>query len=181
MKKIIWVLLVSVIYSCKSSKNLSANNFIENKYISIAVNDFLKKTKSSKKHPVFIVSVSDSIGAEGELVGVAIGEFNYKLNLSDGLTSGGNNGIKVGFKEIDGNLFFWRSSTYSDYDSSISIFKKFNVLMTADEVNSGMSPGSFSWNKGTHYYFCKNNVTKFKRLKSRKGIGYYQAPLIKCE
>ena len=181
MKNIIWVLLVSVIHSCKSSKSLSANNFIENKYISIAVNDFLKKTNSSKKHQVFMVSVSDSIGTDGELVGVAIGEFNYKLNFSNGLTSGSSNGIKVGFKEIDGSLFFWRSSTYSDYDSSISVFKKFNVLMTADEVISGMSPGSFGWNKGTHYYFCKNNVAKFKRLKSRKGMGYYQAPSIKCE
>jgi len=130
---------------------------------------------------VFIVSVLDSIGTDGELVGVTIGEYNYKLNFSNDLTSGGKKGIKVGFKEIDGNLFFWRSSTYSDFDSSISIFKKYNVLMTEDEVKSGMSPGSFGWKKGTHYYFCKNNVTKFKRLKSRMGIGYYQAPSIKCQ
>ena len=57
-----------------------------------------------------------------------------------------------------------------DFSKSCKLYKNDSVF----SVNFNDS------DKGADYYFCKNNLSKYKRVVTNIGLGYYKPPKLKC-
>ena len=81
---------------------------------------------------------------------------------------------------VKGKLFYWRDRDYPLTEEMLSVLKKYNVL--TDMIYDGMLPEFLidDAQKGAHYYFCKNNLLKYKRIITSKAAGYYRPPKLKC-
>ena len=81
---------------------------------------------------------------------------------------------------VKGKLFYWRDRDYPLTEEMLSVLKKYNVL--TDMIYDGMLP-EYSINdaqKGASYYFCRNDLSKYKRVVTNIATEYYSHPKLKC-
>ncbi|WP_340067363.1 hypothetical protein [Ascidiimonas aurantiaca] len=117
------------------------------------------------------------------IVAVSISASHNKILYTDGAKIG-QKGVKMPtrFIEKDGKLFYWRDDDYPLTQETLTVFKKYNLLVNND-LDGVVEFYDFTVNdaqKGVHYYFCKNNLLKYKKITIHKAIGYYDAPSINC-
>lgn len=148
--------------------------------INIAIMDFLKKPKLYKKDTVFSILIHT--GAKNEdIIVVAIGRNNTKLLITKDMTIGSKGKFPSKYLEKDGKLFFWWDDDIPLTNEALSVFKRYDLLQ--DDDNGRRTAPSFiidETKKGVHYYFCKNDISKYKRVITNIGIGYYDSPSLKC-
>ena len=63
------------------------------------------------------------------------------------------------------------NSINSNYESEIILNEEYdekNLIIVDDKL------------KGFHYYFCKNNINKYRKVKTNIAVGYYAPPKINC-
>lgn len=79
--------------------------------------------------------------------------------------------------EKNGKLFFWWDDDYSLTENTLAVFNKYNLLQ-GDKNGTIKVPDSIidDAEKAAHYYFCKEDLSKYKRVITNKGVGYYDAP-----
>ncbi len=77
----------------------------------------------------------------------------------------------------DGKLFYWWDDQYPVTEEMLAILWKYNLLQKDLIIPEFSTDDS---QKGADYYFCKNNLSKYKRVITSKGIGYYKPPKLKC-
>ena len=85
-------------------------------------------------------------------------------------------GTTVGYLEQNIDI----RSEKTIYEEMLSVLKKYNVL--TDMIYDGMLP-EYSINdaqKGASYYFCRNDLSKYKRVVTNIATGYYRPPKLKC-
>ena len=81
---------------------------------------------------------------------------------------------------VKGKLFYWRDRDYPLTEEMLSVLKKYKVL--TDMIYDGMLP-EYSINdaqKGASYYFCRNDLSKYKRVVTNIATEYYSPPKLKC-
>ena len=81
---------------------------------------------------------------------------------------------------VKGKLFYWWDRDYPLTEEMLSVLKKYNVL--TDMIYDGMLP-EYSINdaqKGASYYFCRNDLSKYKRVVTNIATEYYRPPKLKC-
>ena len=144
-------------------------------YIKFAIQDFIKKSPLSKKDTVFHVLVKEH---GNEIVGVHIcGSTRKPLVVRDG------DSIRVSSLpsrviEMNGKLFFWYDKEISVTTEVITELKKYNYIDTAI-LNIYVPPYIIDdAKKCENYYFCKNNMQKFKRIQTNK---WHQIPELNCK
>ena len=81
----------------------------------------------------------------------------------------------------DGKLFYWFDDSYPLTQGMLDLLWKYNLLQDDD---GGLiifldNPINDS-KKGADYYFCKNDLSKYKRVVTNIGLGYYKPPKLKC-
>lgn len=116
------------------------------------------------------------------VIAVSISADYNKMLLTDS-TVVGKKGVKMPtrFIEKNGKLFYWWDKDYPLTQEALDVFGKYNLLQD-DEDGTILFP-DFTINdaqKGIDYYFCKNNLTSYKKVKTNKGIGFYDAPILNC-
>ena len=86
------------------------------------------------------------------------------------------------FVEIRGKLFYWFDPDYPLTEEAIAVFKKFGVFPTYNEYKFEIPDISTDdRRKGATYFFCRNNLFKFKRVITNKGRGSYDPPKLDCD
>lgn len=178
MKKIILILLIFITTSCSTWKaNLSkigdSDNAIEN-----AILDFLNTSKYSEGFNTFhIIKISNN-----NTIGISIIGDDNKWLLEESKIGEKNNYFPSKFREIDGKLFYWNDSDIVVNSSIIDVMNKYGILeiqkKRLNEIPEGLGNSS---KKAVHYYFCKINLLKYKKVNSTISIGYYKPPRIICQ
>jgi len=85
------------------------------------------------------------------------------------------------FFEKGNKLFFWWDDEYPLTEQMIAILRKYNLLYDDTEGLIGIPEFTIDEQiKGGDYYFCKNDLTKYKRVVTNIGFGYYKPPKLNC-
>ncbi len=74
---------------------------------------------------------------------------------------------------INGKLFYLWDDNYPVTQEMITVLWKFNLLQM-DLIIPDFSTDDSQ--KGADYYFCKNNLSQYKRVVTSIGLGYYKLP-----
>ena len=100
--------------------------------------------------------------------------------------------IPTHFIEIDGKLFLWNDDDYPITEELLDALHRYNLFVDYDTFlkNEGLpddigiiildNPVDDS-KKGINYFFCKNNLTIYKKVISSSALGYFDIPKIKCK
>jgi hypothetical protein len=192
-KKIILISALLLLFSCSSLRKsmIATGEDMKEVAINNAVLDFSKKCKLFNTDTVFYVDFKDSVFHKTILMKVDEG-YEWKIGsfyggiVSVGISSNGDyqffyseetkSKLPSRYKIINGKLFFWSDKNYPVTDKMIAILWKYNCLQTYCIIPEYSTNDS---EKVAYYYFCKNDLTKYKRVVTNKGV--YEPPKLKCK
>jgi hypothetical protein len=183
MKTIIYILSLHLALtpnSCQNTKNIVAKKQSSIDAIEIALADFPINKRLYKKDSVFSIQLVGLRNNENIIV-VRISKNSSKLLFNKSATVGSRGKLPSRFVERDNKLFFWWDDNYQLTDTAIKVYSKYNLLQ--DDQNGAIHVADFEINerqKSAHYYFCKSDLSHFKKVITSRGIGYYKAPNLKC-
>ena len=149
-------------------------------FIQTSIDNFSKGGRLYKKNTVFVVWVSNLPKYE-KLTVIDIGRSPTNILMTNETKIGTKGKVPSRYIEKDGKLFFWWDNSYPLTKEALEIFSKYGLL--EDDQNGILKVPSSRVNdsqKGAHYYFCKQNFKKFKKVVTNIGAGYYEPPKIKC-
>ncbi len=184
--------------SIKKSATLIGVN-LQEVAINMAIRDFSTKCNLFKKDSVFSVNFEDSVFYKATLIQADKGKnkdgrtHQWKRgNLIDGIVSveiGSNNDYQLYYSEEtksklptryvikNGKLFYWWDKNCTVTEEIIAVLWRYNMLQTYSIIPDFSSDDS---QRGADYYFCKNDLSKYKRVVTNIGLGYYKPPKLKC-
>ncbi len=174
------VTILLAIVSCSTPKRALTQSSSENDPIKNAIIDFSNTGKLYKKDSVFSVEML-GLSNDKNVIAVRIGKNNRKLLLTKDAKVGSKGKLPSRYIEKDGKLFFWWDDDYILTAKALSIFNKYDLLQD-DKDGAIKIPDSFvdDSQKAVHYYFCKEDLSTYKKIITNKGIGYYDAPHLNC-
>jgi len=203
VQKIIYLSALALMFSCSSLKKsmITTGENLQETAIHNAILDFSTNCSLFKKDSVFDVSFEDSVFNEG--VWVRVDERTYKDgtthirkrgSLYDGIVAVEIGGQVTNYQYYyseetkdklpsryvikDGKLFHWWDDNYPVTEEMIAVLWKYNLLQT-DLIIPEYSIDDNA--KGADYYFCKSDLSKYKRVVTNIAIGYYKPPKLKCK
>ena len=198
MRKIIISLLWLLLTDCYSQEKYipQSTNFAEFA-IYEAITDFADNCRLFKQDSIFYITtldtlkhytlqrnqgtlewICDSIYANLFVINI-IPSINKLFYLPDAVV-GSKGKLPSRYVIVKGKLFYWRDRDYPLTEEMLSVLKKYNVL--TDMIYDGMLP-EYSINdaqKGASYYFCRNDLSKYKRVVTNIATEYYSPPKLKC-
>ena len=146
--------------------------------INNAIIDFINTNNSIEEFNTFHI-IMDS---NQDIIGISIIGDTNKWLLGNKKIGDTVEYFPTKYKEIEDNLFYWNDSTKVLDKNMIDILNKYEILDNKQYPNY-MIPdgGGYSSQSGAvHYYFCKSNYLKYKKIKSTVSIGYYDPPKLNC-
>lgn len=165
-----------------------------------AILDFSNTCRLYEKDSIFSVSYEDSVyrmvldklnnrnykWIRGEilegLVAVSIvADYNSFL-LTKEIKVGSKGKLPSRYIEKNGKLFYWWDNDYPLTKEALNVYHKYNLLQ--DDKGGEIKFPNFTIDdnqKAAHYYFCKENLIKYKKIITNEGIGYYNIPKLNCE
>ena len=144
-----------ILFFCCSAMKGGDGDHLRNEAIIIAINDFLDNCSLQKTDSVFSVYID--IDNE-DILGLSIsGEYGNKIYYWV-------DSINVLTEEIIRVL-----AKYNQIDSSFVSYEKAYPDYLLDESI-----------KGADYYFCKNDLSIYKRVVTRIAMGWYDPPKLNC-
>ncbi|HUX53918.1 MAG TPA: hypothetical protein VMV56_05870 [Williamwhitmania sp.] len=172
----------------------------KNEAIQNAILDFSNSSKLYKADSVFSVLFLDTVrrmvlsklddGSYKWIIGRA-----YKGIIAVSISASHNRFLytadtKVGSKgklpsryvEKSGKLFFWWDDNYALTEEVLDVFRRYELLQddeggTIKFLDSRINDAQ----KATDYYFCKKDLTNYKKVTTNKAIGYYEPPKLSCK
>ena len=167
--------------------------------IRIAIADFSNTCRLFKKDSVFCVDYNDSVFEKATLV---VGTFNdghtlqwKRGDLLDGMAcveigaasyyqhyysedpEDANSHLPTKYVIVRGKLFYWRDEKHEVTEDIIGVLWRYNVLQSESIIPDFFEDENA---KGAHYFFCKKNLSKYKRVVTNKALGYYSPPRVTC-
>ena len=191
---LLWLLLVN---SYSQGKYIpQSTNFVEFA-IYEAITDFADNCRLFKQDSIFYVYVEDTSRYvtlqrdQGTLKWVCdsvytnilvveiLGEKD-KIGYYPNAVVGSKGKLPSRYVIVKGKLFYWWDRDYPLTEEMLSVLKKYDAL--TDMIHDRVLPETVldESKKSIHYYFCRNNLLKYKRAASSKSAGYYRPPKLKC-
>ena len=178
MNKYYWIFLL-FLYGCSTFKENMTVNGSKNDAIMNAVLDFIHTEKNLlKEDKVFSTRTEEDIN----YISVSILGTDSPISFiieRDGSYS--YRSFPTMLIETDGKLFFWRDKTKSVTDTIISTLYRYNFVDTVDMFILNITVRSNDAKKAAHYYFCKNNLSKYQKIITWVAMGSYEPPKLKCK
>jgi hypothetical protein len=176
--KLILILIVFLVGSCANWKGLLASKGNNDDAIQNAICDFLNSSPLSKDDTTFSISLKE---INKEVLGISIYGSTYlkRLVVKDGNTINYSS-LPTRYIEKQGKLFYWYDSTRTVTPEVINIFKKYNHIDTAI-LNVYIPTHINHSKKAEHYYFCRNNLLRYKKIRTKIAMGYYDPPKLNCK
>jgi hypothetical protein len=175
--KPILIFIVFLLVSCATWKATLVSKGGNDDAIQNAICDFLYSSPLSKDDTVFSIFIKEH---NEDVLGISIyGSVQKPLVVKDGNTIN-YSGLPTRYIESKGKLFYWDDSTRTVTPEVINIFKKYNHIDTAF-LNVYIPIHINDAKKGEDYYFCRNNLLKYKKVRTRMAMGYYEPPKLRCK
>jgi len=182
MRKICLFLITAILVlcgGCASFKKELIRSGSQNEAIQNAILDFSNTSRLYKIDVVFSVQT----GYKGKKVlSVSIGKNNMKMLLTENTKVGSKSTLPSRFVEKEGKLFYWWDNDYPLTEEALAVLHKYNLLQ--DDKDGTIKFPDFvidDAQKAAHYFFCKNDLSKYKKVITNKGIGYYDPPKLNCK
>jgi hypothetical protein len=177
------IFFVFLLGSCISWKKMIVAKGNQNDAVKNAIYDFLHSGNFSKKDSVFSIRL---INLNDDALGVSIGANDNKLLPGpDDKINTSHRGFPTKYFEQEDKLFYWYDSTSFITQDLIYILSKYHRIDSLNvngfigiPITSGHIDDS---KKGTDYYFCKNNLQRYKKVRTRTAMGYYDPPKLNCK
>lgn len=183
MKKVI-LFLVIFSFSCSTKFN-HKNEFYEKGGVNEArmnsINDFVRNSPLFKKDLIFSISETK---LDSNLVVISIlGDENKLYPTIRNKIGSSFEEFPTRYVERKKKLFYWYDSNYtitheliaklSEYKQiDSSLVDKDNTLLADYVVDDSK--------KAEDYYFCKDNLKNFKKVRTSIATGYYAIPNVNC-
>lgn len=185
-----------LIISCYSNKIELSKNIDNNEVAKKAIFDFAKRNKLFKENLVFNVEIYNPLnkkilktvsknekkwineGVYGNMIVVNIFGDNYYKNKYSTLENLSNIKNPNQFVEIENKLFIWFDPKKGMDENTNEILKKYGVLTNGNKDSMNIRDDA---KKGTDYYFCTNNLNKYKIINTNIATGYYKPPKLNCK
>jgi len=171
-----------------------------------AILDFSNSCRLYKNDLIFSVSFEDSVfclafdrkafrwnrdkyyenmilvGISAHRISVSCEECCDKFLYTAKTTVGSKGKLPSRYVEKDDRLFYWWDDDYPLTEEMLAILWKYNLLCDDTDGLIGLPTYTIDdRQKGADYYFCKNDLSKFKRVVTNIGRGYYKPPNLKCD
>jgi hypothetical protein len=183
MKQTKWFILLYLILlaigGCATFRDELFQTGDRNEVILNAILDYSKTTSLYKRDSVFSVKTGE---IDNDILIVRIGKNNMKLLLTDSIVVGAKGKFPSRYIEKDGKLFFWWDDNVPLTEDMLAVLYRYSQIQDDDDgliqfpdfvINESL--------KAAHYYFCKNDLTVYKKVITNKGVGYYSPPNLKCD
>jgi hypothetical protein len=182
------------------SQNQATELQVYDQAIVIAVHDF-SKTKLYRMDSVFVITLYDTLHrvaidtispgnyksrrgkAYPNIIAVDILGFNFKYFLDTTVNLSHQKGLPSRFIEQNGKLFIWRDEHFQLADSTIKVLDKYHQIGRGgadDWIKYLRGGGGDELKKAADYYFCRSNLTVYKKKITNTAIGWYEPPNVKC-
>lgn len=154
-----------------------------------AISDFLK-CRLSRKSSVFSVSMyergtHDRYEIVDDIIVVLISPIEntepyYRITLVDTLGS-----TRLPTRHIikNGKLFYWHDPDFGLTEEVINAFLEFNLAQPINISDLSMLlgyEGYYGNTEAAQYYFCKNDLSNYKRVITGIAPGWYKPPKVNC-
>ena len=182
MKQIHWLFIMTLMSgSCGIWKSNLYKEGGHEQSIENAIYDFANTTMFFKKDSVFSISFN---AAQDSILTVSILGATNKLYP----TPNNNLGSSIPYfptryKEFENKLFVWYDSNYVVTKEIFQILDRYNHIDTVNLHGIVRIPDSTieDSKQGVDYYFCKCDLSRYKKVKISIAVGYYEPPTLSCE
>lgn len=199
MRNIFLIIIISCLLSgCKSSIVIPQKETYQTEdFINVAISDFVSKCSLFKKDSVFKVSVEDTLVKlsfqseqsrwvldtvyQNVLVVEILGLMDTKEWYFSDAVIGSKGERPSRYAIVKGKLFFWEDDDYPLTEEILSVFKRYNILTEMMERGALPDNPINDAAKAADYYFCRNDVSNYKRVVTHVATGYYEPPKLKCK
>lgn len=190
--RLLFLLIGFFLFSCSTWKESLKKVGGKDDAIQNAVLDFSHTKKLFSQDSVFYVGVDDTLSSfklisENEntsgwvvdkvytdIIGISIigGEMPYQKK------DFGNTDVRIPSRYIveQDRLFLWYDEDYPVTEELINVLNQFNLII---ENNSETLVVFDDAKKGASYYFCRNDLSDYKKQVSSIAMGY-DVPKLKC-
>ena len=197
MRNIFLIIISCLLSGCKSSIVILQKETDQTEdFINVAISDFVSKCSLFKKDSVFKISVEDTLVElsfqseqsrwildtvyQNILVVNVFGLINKVWYFSDAVI-GSKGKLPSRYVIVKGKLFFWQDDNYPLTEEILSVFKRYNILTEMMERGALPDNPINDAAKAADYYFCRNDVSNYKRVVTHVATGYYEPPKLKCK
>jgi len=172
-----FVVIALLVGGCASPwKDLLISKGNHEDAIQNAVTDFLNTSPLRKNDTIFHIMMKE---INNGILGISISGSTQKPYIVKDGNSITYKYLPTGYLEKQGKLFFWYDSTKVVTPNIIKVFEKYQHIDTA--ILNVYYPTHFNHSKKSEdYYFCINNLKKYKKVRTRVAMGYYEPPKLRC-
>lgn len=178
---IIIIFFVFSLSNCNSFQNFIVNKGTTNDAIKNAIYDFVHTSKYSRKDSVFEI---DTKNLNNEILCVSIfGSINKLYPNPENKIGTNYANFPTKYFEYENKLFYWNDSISCITDDLINILSEYNQIDSLNVHKFVEYPEMIidDSKKGVDYYFCKRDLSKYKKVTTNMANGLYEPPKLKCE
>jgi hypothetical protein len=167
-------ILFALFQSCVSWKSGLKKQGDYNTAINNAILDFRNTTYLVKRDNAFFVDYKElnegliQISIKGN-----IGKFIITAN-------GQSSRFPTKYIEYKGKLFYWYDKNYPFNEKVIYKFDEYGLVDSVETVADAIFVNDDS-KKGMNYYFCKNNMIEYKKMRTSRIMSTFQELKLKCD
>ena len=176
MKKYLTItLLLLLTISCKNSFITEGlNNDGNFNHFKNSINNFSKTSLFNKDRAFFVFFDEELINVN--IQAIVISKFNYFLLRPSFKIGDTINYIPNSFLEMNGKLFVWNEPNKPFNNEILEVLAKYNKIdssmykleMGIGSLHDVPHVSSHDYSKKYYYFYCKNDITKFKAIKGRR-------------
>jgi len=194
MRQFLLFCVLVFFFGCNTWKESLVEKGNKEDAIQNAILDFSHTKKLFKQDSVFYVGVEDTLYSlklvsESEyahqwvpdkpykdIIGISIIGDEETLYHKKDLEIGSSGKIPSRYQVVSGKLFLWHDDKYPLTKELVNILERYNLIRSDDvELFFITDDGK----KGASYYFCRNDLSNYKKEISTIAMGY-DVPELKC-
>ena len=174
--------LIILSFCCSAIKDSDNNANLRNEAIIIAIEDFLDNCSLQKTDNAFEANVY--IENDDILVLGISGTYGFKIYPSSKDTIGAETRIFPSHYIERNNklIYYWVYSINLLTEEIVKVIAKYNQIDSSFVSYEKAYPDYLLDEsiKGADYYFCKNDLSIYKRVVTRIAMGWYDPPKLNC-
>ncbi|MEP1150342.1 MAG: hypothetical protein ABJH08_01330 [Balneola sp.] len=191
--RLLFLLTIFLLFSCSTWKESLVEKGDKEEAIQNAILDFSHTKRLFKQDSVFYIGVDDPlvIFKEGKtrwhphkthdkIIGISIvGDSENLYHKSDVELNKPNENPRIPSRFVIHNekLFLWYDDTQQITQELVDAISQFGLVRDNDEelfvvIDDGK--------KGANYFFCRNDLSRYKKVINNIAIGYYDMPKLSC-
>ena len=191
--RLLLLLIGFFLFSCSTWKESLVKKGDYEDAIQNAILDFSQTKKLFKQDLVFYIGVYDPFVifkeektswiphiTHDEIIGISIiGGDETLYHKSDVELGKHNDNPRIPSRFIihEEKLFLWYDDTQPITQELVYVLSQFRLVRdNSEELFMIIDDGK----KGTDYFFCRNDLSRYKRVINNIAIGYYKMPKLKC-